>query len=236
VQANRSAAGGRGGGALAGRAATTATAPKAAADRASTESAALTFRAGGALPMIARRASLLLVTPRFDDVRAAIERVAAAHGADLASYAVTTGAENQRRIVLTLRLAPEGLDGAMDALRLMGRVREEAVAADDLGNAHVDLTSRLTSVRTQETRLRDVLSGGAAVADALAVERELAQVRAEIVRLEGDLRPLEDRVARATITLQFDEGDRGTPIVRRSPDSPGSDDLGRARIWPDRLR
>jgi hypothetical protein len=162
--------------------------------------------------MPARRATFAIVAAQFDDVRGALDRIVTAHGGEIAAYAATTVDEGARRITATLRVAPARTDAAIDDLRRLGTVRDEAVATDDLRSAHLDLTNRLAASRAEETRLRDLLARTPAVRDALAIEEQGARLRGDIARFEGELRALADRVARATIVLQFDEGRRDSPV------------------------
>jgi Domain of unknown function (DUF4349) len=74
-----------------------------------------------------------------------------------------------------------------------------------------DLDARLANARNTEKRLIELLQKRTGdLADVLEAEREVARVREEIERFEGQRKNLDSRVSHATVTLQVDEERKAT--------------------------
>ncbi len=102
-----------------------------------------------------------------------------------------------------MRVPVERLDEALDALRGLGRVTDERVTTTDVTAQTRDVAARLTALRTQETRLLQLLRGAETVRDVIDIEDRLGEVRAEIERLEASQRGLAERVATALISVRL---------------------------------
>lgn len=102
---------------------------------------------------------------------------------------------------LTIRVPQEQFTTALERLRRLGTAVTEQVGVQDVTAEVVDLEARLRSAQREEESLFSLLDRVTSVADVLAIERELARVRTEVERLEGQLQFLENRVALATISV-----------------------------------
>ena len=97
------------------------------------------------------------------------------------------------------------------ASETLGSVTGEVQSGDDVTERVVDIEARLANGRNTEKRLGEVLRNRTGdVSDVLAVEREIARVREEIERLDGERTNLERRVAYATVTLEVTESRQAT--------------------------
>ena len=109
---------------------------------------------------------------------------------------------------ITLRVPSDRFDGAVSALKNLGRVRSEAVQTQDVTKAYADLETRLKVKRETATRLRDILSRQTGkVSEVLEVEREIARVIEEIEQAEGERRYFDNQISLSTITVSFHEPD-----------------------------
>lgn len=102
---------------------------------------------------------------------------------------------------LTLRVPQSQFFPALERLESLGAVQFRTLGREDVTERHIDLSARLKSARREEQSLLSLLGRSASVAEILAVERELARVRAEVERGQGQLDFLERRVELATIRL-----------------------------------
>lgn len=152
--------------------------------------------------MIIRTAQLVLTV---SDVESAVQAVralvTATPGARL--LAVRTRHDNDRQVAtLTLQVPAAAFETVMLALRrLAQRVESEATSSQDVTEESIDLTARLRTLRATEARLLALLERAQRLEDILGLERELAQVRSQIERLEGRQRYLAQRSDLATITV-----------------------------------
>ena len=102
---------------------------------------------------------------------------------------------------ITLRIPSDRFDGAVSALKKLGRVKSEAMQTQDVTRAYADLETRLKVKRETATRLREILTRQAGkVAEVLEVEREIARVVEEIEQAEGERRYFDNLISLSTIS------------------------------------
>jgi len=145
------------------------------------------------------------------DFRAAVEeasRAAAAFGGYVSDRQSSEDGAGRDRGQITLRIPSERFDGALSALKRLGRVKSEAVQTQDVTKAYADLETRLKVKRETATRLRQILSQRTGkVAEVLEVEREIGRVVEEIEQAEGERRYFDNLISLSTITLSLYEPD-----------------------------
>jgi len=162
-------------------------------------------------PLIVRNAKLAITAKDFDAVRPAVERILRDVGGFIAQIHVADGQASRRALRATLRVPAARLDAALVALRQLGHVADESQTGDDVTEQVRDVGARLVNARNTESRLNDVLRKRTGdVGDVLAVEREIARVRAEIERLDAERANLEGRVAYAAVVLEVDKERKAT--------------------------
>lgn len=135
------------------------------------------------------------VASATDEARATVDRV----GGFVAESSADEG-----RAHLELRVPASAIEETRAALARLGRVTTTSETAEDVTLAHADVRSRLESARAEEARL-DAMFGDrtSALADVLAVERELSRVQTEIAQRDAEERVLSDRVAMARVSLDL---------------------------------
>jgi hypothetical protein len=111
------------------------------------------------------------------------------------------GDPDDGQVQLVLRLPSDSLDAALDSLGALGKVRSRMVSSDDVTEQVVDLQARVTNLRASRDRLRQLVGQATAVADVVAVERELTRVQGELDALEARLEYLRSSVSLAEITV-----------------------------------
>jgi hypothetical protein len=117
-------------------------------------------------------------------------------------------------VTVSLKVKADRFDDALRALRRLGRGSgTETVSTQDVTEEAADLDARIRTQKRLEEQFLAILKEAKSVADALAVQRELGQVRGEIERLEGKQRLLDDQVALSTITVRFEQDE---PLVALS--------------------
>ncbi len=133
-------------------------------------------------------------------------RTAASLGGYVSDRQSNDEGAGRRRGQITLRIPAARFDGAIGALRKLGRVRGEGVATQDVTRAYADLETRLRVKRETVTRLREILIRQTGkVSEVLEVEREIARVVEEIERAEGERRYFDNQVSLSTLTLSLYE-------------------------------
>jgi hypothetical protein len=103
---------------------------------------------------------------------------------------------------VTVRVPRPRFEQALARVEKLGDVLHRNVSAEDVTDEYVDLELRLKNARALRDQLADLLRG-AAVKDAVEIEKELAKVTEVIEQIEGRLKVLRDRVGFSTITVSF---------------------------------
>ena len=150
--------------------------------------------------MLVRRAAMSV---EVDELGAGIGR----------TYAITTALagyvdreDRAGRVAnLMLRVPESKLDLALDSLSRLGKVTSRSVSSQDVTNEAIDVEARLRTLTATRDRLRELLARSSAVADVVAVERELARVQAELESLQGRLQHLRTEAALSELHLTLEQ-------------------------------
>ena len=147
------------------------------------------------------------------DAPAEAQRRLASLAESFGGYVVTAESQQQDArgqgapptVSVEMRVPAPRFDAAVAEVRALGgRVRQEKISGRDVTEEYIDLEARLRAQRALEAQFLEIMKRAGKVSDALEVQRELANVRAEIERVEGRRRFLENQSSLSTIkvTLQ----------------------------------
>ena len=159
---------------------------------------------------IIRNATLTL---EADDPSKAVQRVASV-AESRGGFVVTSesrqqggagGSKGYEVYTVEMRVPAAQFDAALADIRAAaGSVTAQKITGKDVTEEYIDLEARLRTQRALETQLMEIMKGADAVADAIAVQRELTNVRTEIERLEGRRRFLENQSSLSTISVTIE--------------------------------
>lgn len=114
----------------------------------------------------------------------------------------TGDTKSYETVTVVMRVPASGFDAALGQLRALGgRVADEKTTGQDVTEEYIDLEARLRTQRALEAQFLEIMKETDTVTEALQVQRELANVRTEIERVEGRRRYLENQVSFSTITV-----------------------------------
>ncbi|HEV8550313.1 MAG TPA: DUF4349 domain-containing protein, partial [Polyangiaceae bacterium] len=176
-------------------------APTAAASAASPAPASEPVMPGGRMVMSEVALSLRAASPA--KAAEAATAVAARAGGYVSSCDSTTADDVVVRVEMVLRVPAEKLEPTLAELRRQGHVLDESVSGKDVTEEYSDARAEISAKRKLEERLLAIVASAKSVKEMLEVEGELTRVRAEIEKLEGRTRYLENRAAFATIRLSL---------------------------------
>jgi hypothetical protein len=151
-----------------------------------------------------RQAELELEVANPGAAQTALERLAEQHGGYVVSAARDTdhGSAVEVRVTLVVRVPQAELISVISELKRMGRgTGSERITSDDVTDEYVDLVARSTSQKQLEQQYLEILKRAATVKDALEVQKQLAEVRTEIERLQGRQQLLDKESAYSTLTV-----------------------------------
>jgi anti-sigma factor RsiW len=157
-------------------------------------------------PMIARTASLKLLTKDFDKTREALEVVIRRHRGYSAQLTVSSESGSAHTLSATFRVPADQFDATIAEIKQLAHVEQESQGGEEVTDQYVDLQARLSNAqRTEQTVLELLQKRTGELSDVLAVEQELARVREQIERMEAELKGLQNRVAFATLQVELGE-------------------------------
>jgi len=117
-------------------------------------------------------------------------------------------AEPERRtldIKLVVRVPAERFGAALEAIHgLANTLKEENVTGQDVTEEFIDLEARIRTQKALEVQFLEIMKQARKVEDALEVQRQIADVRTDIEKLEGRKRFLENRSSLSTITVNIE--------------------------------
>ncbi len=161
-----------------------------------------------------RNASVELEIVSFDD---ALQRINV-FAKEERGYVATTESQKQAngklRGEVIVKVMPENLDRFLQKIRGLGELKNQTLGSEDVTKAYFDTDARLKNARVMEQRLIDMLKTKTGkVSDLLQVEKELARVREEIEKMQGELKYWDSQVQFATVTISLAEKDMEEPAA-----------------------
>ena len=149
--------------------------------------------------------STAAVSLEVEEVQEAVDRVRAiAEGVGgFVEHLTSGGGPLRQRASITIRVPQTEFSGVLLQIEGLGSVQDTTQGSEDVSERFIDLKARLDSALREEKSLLALLEKASAVSEVLAIERELARVRSEIERSQGQLNFLERRVVLATITVHL---------------------------------
>jgi len=119
---------------------------------------------------------------------------------------------------VVLRVPPAEIEGVRGVLAANGPIANESRSARDVTDAVMDLDARVKAAKIEESRLLELLQNKTGnLADVLAVEKSLADVRERIERMETEQRAAHGRVDLAVVdvSLRLRGALDGAPVGQR---------------------
>lgn len=156
---------------------------------------------------IIRNAELTLESDDLEQVQKMISSIAEAKGgfvAEVQQSIANRRATGRDTVTIALRVPADRFAETLDEIRqTAGRVIFENVKGQDVTEEFIDIEARLKAHRALEEQFLEIMKRANTVADALNVQRELANVRGEIEKVEGRKKFLENQASLSTIRLKI---------------------------------
>src|SRR6202051_604203 len=140
-------------------------------------------KSGYATPMIAHAAELAVATKEFAHSRATLEEILERHHGYAAKLRMV-GLPASSTLTATLRATSSEFIGAVNDLKTLGSVEREEQTADEITQQRADIEARLANAQNRLERLQGILAKGGKINNLLESQRQLANVSAEVARLE----------------------------------------------------
>lgn len=124
----------------------------------------------------------------------------------------TYNGRRYRNSNLTVRIPADRLDAFTDAVQGCVNVVSSSRDAQDVTLTYVDTESRIAALRTEQSRLMELLAQADNMSDLLEIEARLTDVNYELERYSSKLRTLDNQIDYATISLFISEVKEYTPV------------------------
>ena len=158
---------------------------------------------------IIRNADITIEVPSTTDAQHKVTSIADRNG----GFVVTSEAKQRQSndpaqrtldIKLVVRVPSNKFGTAFDEIRaLAGNTPEEHVTSQDVTEDFIDLEARIKTQKALEVQFLGIMRQANKIPDALEVQRQIAEVRTEIEKLEGRKRFLENRSSLSTINVNI---------------------------------
>ena len=156
---------------------------------------------------IIRNANLTVEVTSPADNQRKITSIAELHqGFVVTSEATQRSTEDKGKpevtINLVVRVPAAQFNQVMEEIRAAAtRVIQEKITGQDVTEEFIDLEARIKNQKALEGQFLEIMKRAGKVEDALEVQRQLADVRTEIEKLEGRKRFLENQASLSTINI-----------------------------------
>ncbi len=158
---------------------------------------------------IIRNADITMEVGSTTETQHRVTTIAESHG----GFVVTSEAKQRENIdpakrttdiKLVVRVPATQFGSALDEIKtLASNVPEANVTGQDVTEDFIDLEARIKTQKALELQFLEIMKDARKVADALEVQRQIAEVRTDIEKLEGRKRFLENRSSLSTITVNI---------------------------------
>ncbi len=151
-------------------------------------------------------AEINVMVENYKSAEAKIKETADKAGGYVSDTRSSTNYEGKTEGSVKIRVPSAQFKETMKALAAMGEVKSQREWTEDVTEQYIDVTARIEAQKTLETRLMKLMdTPNSKLADLIAVESKLADVRSQIEQSQGKLRYLNNQIAFSTINVTLYE-------------------------------
>ena len=164
-------------------------------------------------------ASVNVETTEFEEALAKIDALVARYGGFVESsslngsnyYSQSRGYAPSRSADFVLRIPSARFSELMNSLSELGNVPYSHTYTENITAQYYDVEARLNALRTQESRLLEMMEKAETVEDLIKIEDRLGDLRYQIESLQSTLKNWDRRVSYSSVTLTLTEVSVYTP-------------------------
>ena len=127
-----------------------------------------------------------------------------------------SGRTFNRNAALTARIPADRLDDFITAVEGNTNITSKSKDVEDVTLSYVDTESRKKALKTEESRLLQILEKAETVEDIIAVESRLSEVRYQIESNESQLRTYDNKINYSTVYIDISEVTKYTPVKEKN--------------------
>lgn len=114
---------------------------------------------------------------------------------------------------LTVRIPADNLNQFIDRIGESVNVVSKKVSTENVTLTYISVESRITALKTEQTRLLELLAKAETMDDLLTIESRLTDVRTELERYTSQLRVLDNQISYSTVNLSIEEVKEYTQVT-----------------------
>lgn len=162
--------------------------------------------------------SMSVETKEFDALMSAAESRLQSFGgyiesSDIYNGSAYSGYRSSRNASMVLRVPQNRLEEFLQEMSDIGNVTRRSDSVEDVTLAYVDMESHRDALRTEQTRLLELLEKAESLEDVLTIEERLTSVRYQLESMESQLRTMDNQVDFSTVYLEVSEVRELTPVA-----------------------
>lgn len=151
-------------------------------------------------------------TEHYDDLLPALEDKIAALGGYTESRRTGKRGSDRRWCSMTIRIPADQLGQFLTHVQEQANVLSTAEDTQDVTLQYSDTEARITALRTEQTRLLELLSQAQNLGEILEIEARLSDVTYELELYESRKRGYDNQITYATVHLRIEEVEVLTPM------------------------
>lgn len=150
--------------------------------------------------------ALTTFTEKVEELGGYIESMNTYNGSSYSGYRSTRNAD------MTIRIPKDSLETFLDTVSGVSNVINRSDNVEDVTLSYVDLESHRDALRTEQTRLLELLERAETIEDIITIESRLSEVRYQLESMESQLRTYDNKVDYSTVYLNINEVEIFTPV------------------------
>jgi len=137
---------------------------------------------------------------------------------DISGRSLTSSSKQRRNASITARIPSSNLDQFVTIVNDTSNITYKTENAEDVTLSYADTKAKIDSLRTEQTRLNELIMQAEDIDTLIVLEKRLTEVRYEIESYESRLRTMDNKVDYSTVYLQINEVEKYTedPIIEKT--------------------
>lgn len=124
----------------------------------------------------------------------------------------SAGSGRHRCASLTIRVPADRVDGFVEEVSGLTNLVSSSRNVQDITLTYSDTEGRVNALKTEETRLLELMEKAETMSDLLEIEERLTEVRYQLENYASTLRLYDNQVDYATVSLYISEVEKYTPV------------------------
>ena len=166
---------------------------------------------------IIRNVNISAETEEFDSFISNIDKKVKELGGymestNISGRSISSSSKNMRSADLVARVPSNKLDSFVSNVADISNITNKSESAEDITLNYADTQAHISSLRTEQQRLDELLLQAEDIETIIAIESRITDVRYELESYESRLRTMDNKVDYSTVTIYVREVERYTPV------------------------